>query len=866
MKQPQPGSRRRGLLCCVGMAMLLGVVLWAAPGPAGPNWTIVGWNNLGMHCMDSDFSVFSILPPYNTIHTQLIDSNGNLVTSDTGITVTYEAIADPDGSINTTSAGKTNFWQYVLPLFGVSLQPDVGLPVPGPNSYVMPGTNNIPQSMTFDTSADWFAAYGIPITPYDDSRNKNSYPLMRVAAKQGATPLASTDIVLPVSDEMDCRACHGSSSGPAAMPAAGWVNDADPTRDYRLNILRLHDERQAADPLFQPALTTNHYNTAGLYPTVVTDSTPILCAACHKSEALPGSGLDQIKPLTEAVHGYHAHVIDPVNSMTLDANTNRSACYRCHPGSTTRCLRGAMGNAVAPDGSMLMQCQSCHGSMTVVGASTRTGWLNEPSCQSCHTGTAAQNSGQIRYTSVFDSSGHVRTAADQTFATNPNTPGPGLSLYRFSTGHGGLKCEACHGSTHAEFPSSHRNDNITSIQNQGHPGMLVECGSCHGTVPNTVNGGPHGMHPVGQAWTDNHPDVSENTGTAECQACHGLDYRGTVLSHSQADRSISAFGTKTFWRGFQIGCYTCHRGPGSEDVNPNRAPVVSNASASTLSNTPVAIALNASDKDGNPLTLRIVSQTSHGTVGLVGTAATYYPDEGYAGGDSFTFAANDGQTDSNLGSVSITVRASGSCTYTVNPLNQSFTAFGGPGTVTVTAAAGCAWTATSNDNWISITSGASGTGNGSVKFNAAQNSSPSGRSGTLTIAGQTFSVTQAGSQVDATGVWSSLKQTCKSSGPAKCSLKGVFIVQNQSPVAIPRTVLAIYLANDMTLNPATDTLLKSYPISRLNAGKDKRQSVNIRLPAGVSASGRYIIAVVDADDSLPDSDHSNNVIPYGPLP
>jgi hypothetical protein len=73
--------------------------------------TLVGWNNLGMHCMDSDFSVMSILPPYNTIEAQLI-VNGRLVTNGAGYTVTYQAIADPDGSINSTSIGKGNFHTF----------------------------------------------------------------------------------------------------------------------------------------------------------------------------------------------------------------------------------------------------------------------------------------------------------------------------------------------------------------------------------------------------------------------------------------------------------------------------------------------------------------------------------------------------------------------------------------------------------------------------------------------------------------------------------------------------------------------------------------------------------------------------------
>jgi hypothetical protein len=73
------------------------------------NSILLGWNNLGMHFMDSDYSVFSILPPYNTIEAQLI-VGGKLVTNGTGYTVTYEAMADPSGSFNSTSAGKGNYY------------------------------------------------------------------------------------------------------------------------------------------------------------------------------------------------------------------------------------------------------------------------------------------------------------------------------------------------------------------------------------------------------------------------------------------------------------------------------------------------------------------------------------------------------------------------------------------------------------------------------------------------------------------------------------------------------------------------------------------------------------------------------------
>jgi hypothetical protein len=63
--------------------------------------------------------------------------------------------------------------------------------------------------------------------------------------------------------------------------------------------------------------------------------------------------------------------------------------------------------------------------------------------------------------------------------------------------------------------------------------------------------------------------------------------------------------------------------------------------------------------------------------------------------------------------------------------------------VSVTAASGCAWQATSNANWISITGSASGNGAGSVNYSVQANSG-SARNGALTIAGQTFTVNQAG--------------------------------------------------------------------------------------------------------------------------
>ncbi len=619
--------------------------------------TLIGWNNLGMHCMDDDYSVFTILPPYNTVDAHLIDAQGKLVKTSAGWSLTYEAVADLDGSINSTSAGKSNFWEFAPAAYGAALPMDAGVA-----GTWMPGLSNTPQPLTWSGAFNWFEGLGIPITPIDDAGRANSYPMMRLVARNGTgAVVAQSNIVLPVSGEMDCRACHGSNSGPDAQPAGGWVNDPIAKRDYRLNILRLHDEKHLGDPVFQNALALVGFRADGLFNTVTIANTPVLCAKCHSSEALGTASTPGTSSLTAAMHAKHATVINPTNGLILNDISNRSACYQCHPGSTTRCLRGAMGAAVATDGSLAMQCQSCHGTMSDVGAPTRTGWLDEPNCQNCHTGSATQNNGQIRYTSAFDAPGHLRQAVSPLFATNPDTPLPGKSLYRFSKGHGGLQCSACHGSTHAEFPAAHRNDNVQSAQAQGHIGVLAECTACHATMPaaNATNAtkGPHGMHPLGNSWAKNHPDIAESVGVAQCRVCHGTNDRGTVLSRASANRTVTTdkFGAKAFWRGQEIGCYECHSGSNSSNPTTRTRPAVANGTLSVPAGGTASLTLSAT---GTGSTVRIIRQPNHGTVAVSGRVATYFAEAGYGGPDNFAYAASDSGSyvDSTApGTISVTV-------------------------------------------------------------------------------------------------------------------------------------------------------------------------------------------------------------------
>lgn len=88
-------------------------------------------------------------------------------------------------------------------------------------------------------------------------------------------------------------------------------------------------------------------------------------------------------------------------------------------------------------------------------------------------------------------------------------------------------------------------------------------------------------------------------------------------------------------------------------------------------------------------------------------------------------------------------QAATSCTTALSPSSQSIGANGAIATVSVSTA--CTWSAASNANWITITSGSAGTGNGTVTYSVAANTSGSTRTGTLSIGGQTLTVTQSGS-------------------------------------------------------------------------------------------------------------------------
>jgi photosystem II stability/assembly factor-like uncharacterized protein len=114
--------------------------------------------------------------------------------------------------------------------------------------------------------------------------------------------------------------------------------------------------------------------------------------------------------------------------------------------------------------------------------------------------------------------------------------------------------------------------------------------------------------------------------------------------------------------------------------------------------------------------------------------------------ENFTGSARQGSITAG-GQVLIIVQDAGlgdDCNYAISPLFTSFPSSGGTGIVNVVAEERCAWQAVSNVNWVTISSGSVGIGNGTVNYSVATNPGTGGRKGNITIAGKMFAVKQKG--------------------------------------------------------------------------------------------------------------------------
>ena len=94
-------------------------------------------------------------------------------------------------------------------------------------------------------------------------------------------------------------------------------------------------------------------------------------------------------------------------------------------------------------------------------------------------------------------------------------------------------------------------------------------------------------------------------------------------------------------------------------------------------------------------------------------------------------------------SVAVTEEGLPSCTIDISPASAAYGKDGATGTFAVSAADGCQWSAVSTASWLSVTSGGTGAGNGTVAYAVERNRDLASRTATIAVGGRAFAVTQA---------------------------------------------------------------------------------------------------------------------------
>lgn len=299
------------------------------PDPAPGDYVLLAWSDRGMHFMNRDHGVMSLMPPYSTLRAQVVrrsDTDGSS-SSGPGAAISWPQIQTKDLTLeysipgNSWSAGKTDFWDHAQALYGVDLPPDTGLTGKG-------------LSGTFDQQRSYFEAAGIPLTPFPDLSPDQERPYQKalvVLRDSEGRILATSTPTLPVSVEMNCATtrCHPSEE----------------------EIVQSHPLGGGYDP----------------------DQRPILCASCHAQQLIGLEGEKDAGSLSKVIHASHSFIDQEYSHL--------ESCYTCHPGPEAQFNRGIMGHQEG------ILCQHCHGWISEVALSIDEGrkpWVDQPDCEICH--------------------------------------------------------------------------------------------------------------------------------------------------------------------------------------------------------------------------------------------------------------------------------------------------------------------------------------------------------------------------------------------------------------------------------------------------------------------------------------------------
>ncbi len=523
--------------------------------PEQPPYHVFASSADAVSWVNGEYATFGVLPPHTVLRAQVVqrDAGGKPALLDSSqVEIRYEAVADATGSINSKSLAKTDLWSGAPGLpFGYTLGAGRGL-----TGLSMPGdaATSGPQLMPWSDPRARFEADGLPLFPIDDAGQPNEHATFRVTAfdKTSGATLGQSDLVVAVSSQTGCASCHTTGGAGTGRAGVTWSANADLEKQSKENILKVHDAKHGTQ-FSQPGAVA-------------------ICGLCHDSKvsrimgAVASSGLPS---LSGAIHRAHADFVP--------ADGGAASCSVCH--AAEHMTKGAMGRSG-------LSCGQCHGDMKAVGAlsplaaggsidgaadgAPRRSWIDEPRCESCHTGDALDHLSGAGYDLAADGLRLTRAYRTTDVAASPLrndasrfSAGAG-TRYKDGRGHSGLGCAVCHGASHAEWSKAAGEASADAVPTsmQGHPGAVVECDVCHvaGSLPLTTQG-PHGLHNVGDPrWAIGGHGAFYSADPAGCQACHGKDLAGTVLSRAAVERvrDLGNGRVVTIAKGQAVSCGLCH--------------------------------------------------------------------------------------------------------------------------------------------------------------------------------------------------------------------------------------------------------------------------------------------------------------------
>ena len=346
----------------------------------------------------------------------------------------------------------------------------------------------------------------------------------------------------------------------------------------------------------------------------------------------------------------------------------------------------------------------------------------------------------VRYTSNF-------TRPSAPFTTDGNTVG----LYHLDEGPGaqtaidasGASGGPSHGTVrYGTGGQSNRPSWSTDVPFAGGPPPCTYTlsASSANIGAGVVNGAVTVTAPGGCAWTatTNSPSWLTITGGLPGSGSGPLSYRAAANPNSTPRTGILTIAGKTF----TVTQAAAAGGSCEIDFTPKSVSVGAAGGTGTV-NIITAAGCPWSAETRAPKWLQILSATS-------GTGPAFL---------SYRVLPNASATsrDSTLriSGLRFRVKQDGvACAVSVSPASSAFGSPGGSGMFNVTAAAGCEWTAAPNVSWLTIDSGSSGSGNGTVEFTVAPKTTTGSRSGALNVAGSAHSVSQQGvsaSTIDSDG-------------------------------------------------------------------------------------------------------------------